>query len=110
MDVDKRSIVALQVDHAGVEKRFRMPYDSTMLLRYLARHLEGQRVAFVYEAGPTGFGLADDLLAAGYPCHGGQPGAVPTATGQRVRTNRLDAQKLAYQLRGGELKGILVPS
>jgi transposase len=37
------------------------------------------------------------------------PAQVPTARGQRVRTNRLDARKLAYQLRGGELKGILVP-
>lgn len=110
MDVDKRSIVALQLDHAGVEKRLRMPYDSATLLGYLARHLQNQRVVLVYEAGPTGFGLADDLLTAGYPCMMVNPAQVPTAKGQRVRTNRLDAQKLAYQLRGGELKGILVPS
>jgi transposase len=38
------------------------------------------------------------------------PAQVPTAHGQRVRTNRLDARKLAYQLRGGGLHGILVPS
>lgn len=110
MDVDKRSIVALHVDHLGVEKPVRMPYDSALLLSYVARHLGDQRVAFVYEAGPTGFGLADDLLAAGYPCLVVNPALVPTAPGQRVRTNRLDARKLAYQLRGGNLEGIHVPS
>jgi transposase len=64
----------------------------------------------VYEAGPTGFGLADALLTAGQSCMVVNPARVPTAKGQRVRTNRLDARKLAYQLRGGDLKGILVPS
>jgi hypothetical protein len=35
---------------------------------------------------------------------------VPTAPGQRVKTNRLDARKLSVSLRGGELKSIHVPS
>jgi transposase len=109
MDVDKRSIVGLQVDHEGVEHGVRMPYEATTLLHYLEHHLAGQRVALVYEAGPTGFGLADDLLAAGYSCMIVNPAQVPTAKGKRVRTNRLDARKLAYQLRGGNLHGILVP-
>lgn len=110
MDVDKRSIVGLHVDHAGVEHAVRMPYDASKMLHYLAHHLPGKRIALVYEAGPTGFGLADDLLAAGYACMVVNPAQVPTPKSQRVRTNRLDARKLAYQLRGGDLKGILVPS
>ena len=110
MDVDKRSIVGLQVDHLGVEKGVRMPYDAATLLSYLQHHLPGQRVALVYEAGPTGFGLADALLGAGYPCLVVNPAQVPTAKSTRVRTNRLDARKLAHQLRGGNLHGILVPS
>ena len=110
MDVDKRSIVALQVDHLGVEHGVRMPYDSAKMLHYVSHRLRGLRVAFVYEAGPTGFGLADDLLAAGHACLVVNPAQVPTAKGQCVRTNRLDARKLAYQLRGGNLQGIHVPS
>jgi len=110
MDVDKRSIVGRQVDHYGTEHGVRMPYDAATLLHYLEHHLAGQRVALVYEAGPTGFGLADTLLAAGFACMVVNPAQVPTERGKRVRTNRLDAQKLAYQLRGGGLKGILVPS
>ena len=87
-----------------------MPYDATKMQHYLSHQLAGKRIALVYEAGPTGFGLADVLLTAGYSCMVVNPALVPTAKGKRVRTNRLDAQKLAYQLRGGHLKGILVPS
>lgn len=109
MDVDKRSIVLTQVDHLGLEKALRMPYDSEHLLGYASRHLGGKKVAFVYEAGPTGFGLHDDIAAAGYACLVVSPSTVPTARGKRVRTNRLDSRKLAYQLRGGNLRGIKVP-
>jgi transposase len=35
---------------------------------------------------------------------------VPTAPGQRVKTNRLDARKLSENLRGGQLRSIHVPS
>jgi len=110
MDVDKRSIVLSQIDHSGTEKMVRMPHRGTCLLNYVRRHLPGQRTAFVYEAGPTGFGLYDSLTAAGHPCLVVTPAAVPTARGRRVRTNRLDARKLALQLRGGSLQGIRVPS
>lgn len=109
MDVDKRSIVLTQLDQAGTEKSLSMPYDSQQLLAYIRRHLPHRRVAFVYEAGPTGFGLHDDLAAAGYPCLVVTPSMVPTARGKRVRTNRLDSRKLAFSLRGGALHGIRVP-
>jgi len=110
MDVDSRSIVMTQVDHLGIEKSVSMPHQGRSLLRYVGNHLRGQRIAFVYEAGPTGFGLHDTLGEAGYPCLVVTPAAVPTARGRRVRTNRLDARKLALQLRGGSLEGIRVPS
>lgn len=110
MDVDKRSIVGHQLDHDGIERPWRLPYRAEQLLQYLKRQCAGQRVALVYEAGPTGFGLADALLTADYACMVVNPAQVPTARGRRVRTNRLDARTLAYQLRGGQLKGILVPS
>src|SRR5262249_23677254 len=38
------------------------------------------------------------------------PSMVPTAPGQRVKTNRLDSKKLSTALRGGELKSIYIPS
>jgi transposase len=74
------------------------------------KHFPGQRLAFVYEAGPTGFGLYDELMAAGHPCLVVAPPMVPRAPGARVKTNRLDSRKLSTGLRGGELKSIHVPA
>jgi len=110
MDVHMHSIALRQIDHPGVEKAVNMPYQGACLLGYVRKHLRGQRIAFAYEVGPTGFGLHDTLTQAGHPCLVVMPSAVPTPRGQRVRTNRLDARKLALQLRGGSLEGIRVPS
>jgi transposase len=110
MDVDKRSIVLTQIDSLGSEKQTRMPYDSDILLKYTQNHLANKLIAFVYEAGPTGWGLYDDISEAGHQCLVVAPSSVPTAKGKRVRTNRLDSRKLALQLKGGSLEGVRVPS
>jgi transposase len=110
LDVDKRSIAMTFSDHKTLLKSLRLPYSSEQLLNYVRKHFPQQRVAFVYEAGPTGFGLYDDLTAEGHPCLVVAPSMVPTAPGQRVKTNRLDSKKLSIGLRGGELRSIHVPS
>src|SRR5438132_12412999 len=69
-----------------------------------------QRVAFAYEAGPTGYGLYDGLVAQEFRCLIASPSMIPKAPGQRVKTNRLDSVGLTENLRGGQLKGIHVPS
>jgi transposase len=97
-------------DHQQLMQSLRLPYSAEQLLRYVRKRFPEQRVAFVYEAGPTGFGLYDELVAAGHPCLVVAPPMVPTAPGARVKTNRLDARKLSTALRGGELKSIHVPS
>ena len=76
-----------------------MHYTSTFVRKIQPQ--DYKRTAFVYEAGPTGFGLYDDISGEGYGCLVVTPSAVPTARGKRVRTNRLDSRKLAVQLRGG---------
>ena len=110
LDVDHHSIVATFADHGKLMQSLRLPYSSRQLINYVGKHFPGQRVAFAYEAGPTGFGLYDELEAAGYPCLVVAPPMVPRAPGQRVKTNRLDSRKLSTALRGGELKSIHVPS
>lgn len=110
MDVDKRSIALTTRDHLDLGKSLKMSNDVEILLSYIENHHAGKRMAFVYEAGPTGFGLHDAIEASGYKCLVVAPQAVPTARGKRVRTNRLDSIKLAGQLRGGQLEGIRVPS
>jgi transposase len=110
LDVDKKSMAVIFTDHEQLMQSLRLPYSAAQLLNYVRKRFPGQRLAFVYEAGPTGFGLYDELVAAGHPCLVVAPPMVPTAPGARVKTNRLDARKLSTALRGGELKSIHVPS
>ena len=110
LDVDKTSIAVTCVDHEQLVTSFRIPNQADPLLHYLRRHFPAQPVALAYEAGPTGYQLYDRLTAAGYTCLVAAPSMIPQAPGQRVKTNRLDSQKLAVTLRGGQLPGIQVPS
>lgn len=110
LDVDKKNMAVIFTDHQQLMQSLRLPYSAAQLLSYVRKHFAQQRVAFVYEAGPTGFGLYDELVAGGYPCLVVAPSMVPTAPGQRVKTNRLDARKLSENLRGGQLRSIHVPS
>jgi transposase len=110
LDVDKKSMSVVFTDHAGWQRAMRMAHSATPLLNYVRKHFASQRVAFAYEAGPTGFGLHDELRRQAYTCVVVAPSKVPRAPGERVKTNRLDSRKLAESLRGGQLQGIHVPS
>jgi transposase len=109
LDVDKRSISVTFTDHQGFVKSLRMPNSVDHLLNHVRKHFADQRVVFAYEAGPTGYGLYDGLVAQAYPCLIAAPSMIPKAPGQRVKTNRLDSRGLAENLRGGQLKSIHVP-
>jgi transposase len=110
LDVDKRSISVTFTDHQGLVKSLRMPYSVEHLLNHVRKHFPNQKVAFGYEAGPTGYGLYDGIVAQGHPCLVAAPSMIPKAPGQRVKTNRLDSRSLSENLRGGQLKSIHVPS
>lgn len=110
LDVDKRSMAATFATHQGVVRSVRLPYGVQPLVTHVRKHFAGQRIAFAYEAGPTGYGLYDGLTARAYPCVIAAPSMIPRAPGQRVKTNRLDSVTLAENLRGGQLKGIRVPT
>jgi len=110
LDVDKRSISVTFTDHQGFLKSLRMPYSVEHLLNHVRKHFPGKKVAFAYEAGPTGYGLYDGIVAQDYPCLIAAPSMIPKAPGQRVKTNRLDSRTLSENLRGGQLKSIHVPS
>ena len=69
----------------------------------------GGTVRFVYEAGPCGYELYRRLNKAGFRCDVAAPSLTPRKPGQRVKTNRRDALKLARYLRAGELTLIVVP-
>jgi transposase len=101
------------------------PSDSTEVRRYgliggthddvlrLAKKLQaahpGVTLKFVYEAGPHGYPLCRCLRAHRYDCIITPPSKIPRAPGERVKTNRRDADTLARLHRAGELTAIHVP-
>jgi transposase len=62
-----------------------------------------------YEAGPTGYVLYWQLTALGVACEVVAPTLVPVKAGDRVKTDRRDAEKLARCHRAGELTAVWVP-
>jgi transposase len=70
----------------------------------------GPRVRGVYEAGPTGFGLARTARERGIDLMVVAPGSIPKGSGDRVKTDRRDAARLARLLAAGELRFAFVPS
>ena len=63
-----------------------------------------------YEAGPCGFGLQRWLTSRGLPCEVIAPALIPRRAGDRVKTDRRDAQQLAVLYRAGALTPVAVPS
>ena len=110
LDVSKKSIAATFTSHHGFIRSLQMPHSVEYLLNHVRKHFANQKIAFVYEAGPTGYGLYDGLAARGYSCMIAAPSMIPRAPGNRVKTNRLDSRGLSESLRGGQLKSIHVPS
>ena len=108
LDVHARSVLAGVIDGASGELRVRRaPVRSEETVGWLRGLPEPVRVA--YEAGPTGYGLARACVAAGIACTVAAPSKIPRASGDRVKTDRRDAERLARLLRLGELVAVRVP-
>jgi len=112
MDTDaKKNQIAL---YRGWEKEPAAEWEAGMdakgikkLIERLER--EEQEIRCVYEAGPCGYELYRKLRKAGIHCDVIAPSLTPRKPGDRVKTNRRDAQNLARLYRAGELTVIGVP-
>jgi hypothetical protein len=69
-----------------------------------------QPVRVGYEAGPSGYGLARACAAAGIACTVAAPSKISRPAGDRVKTDRRDAERLARLLRLGDLVAVRVPA
>ena len=79
-------------------------------VRKLIRKLgSGEELRACYEAGPTGYVLYWQLAELGVQCDVVAPTLVPTKSGDRVKTDRRDAVKLARCHRAGDLTAVWVP-
>ena len=77
------------------------------LIRSLSPH--GEVVSLCYEAGPCGYGVYREIIETGHHCEVVAPSLIPRRAGERVKTDRRDALKLARLHRSGELTAVWVP-
>src|SRR4030081_2858823 len=68
-----------------------------------------EKLRMCYEAGPTGYVVYWQLTALGVTCDVVAPTLVPTKAGDRVKTDRRDAEKLARSYRAGDLTAVWGP-
>jgi transposase len=113
LDVAKaRHAVAVAEDGRNGEVRYWGEIDADAeSVRRLAAKLAKRhgKLHFCYEAGPTGYGLYRQLTQLGHRCSVIAPSLIPRKPGDRIKTNRRDAQQLARLLRAGELTEVWVP-
>jgi transposase len=111
MDVSKDtiSVAVLSPDRdlAEVDKIFN---DETSVRRLVKRLGRPSGLWACYEAGPTGYDLNRLLSAVHVRCDVVAPSLVPKGSGDRVKTDRRDAKRLAGLHRAGELTPVAVPS
>jgi transposase len=108
LDVHATTIVAAVLDaESGELRTFRMSGDAGQAAAFCAGLPKLVRVA--YEAGPTGYGLARELQHRNIECVVAAPSKIPRAAGDRVKTDRRDAEHLVRLLLAGKLHPVRVP-
>jgi transposase len=108
LDVHATKIVAAVLDaETGEVQWFRLGGEIAEAAR-LCAGLPGP-VRATYEAGPTGYGLARELARRGVQCVVAAPSKIPRAAGDRVKTDRRDAEHLVRLLLAGKLHAVRVP-
>jgi transposase len=114
LDVHKETI-AVAIARAGRESPenwgeiANKPKRIAKLVERLNREFDGEVLLFCYEAGPCGYVLYRQLLDLGHDCQVVAPSLIPKKPGERIKTDRRDASKLARTLRNGDLTAVWVP-
>ncbi len=114
MDVHKNSI-SIALAHEGRQGEVRSYgridgslYALDKVIRKLVS--TGNRLHFVYEAGPCGYPIYRHLTAQGFDCMVVAPSRIPKKSGDRIKNDRRDAIQLARLHRAGELSAVYVPN
>jgi transposase len=103
--------IAVAVAEPGGEVRWHgeIPNRLESVRKLMGKLGPGKEIRACYEAGPTGYVLYWQLMQLGVACEVIAPSLVPVKAGDRVKTDRRDAEKLARCYRAGELTAVWVP-
>jgi transposase len=109
LDVHAKATIAAGLELETGEVRFRRINGPPRSVVNYLEALPGPMLA-TYEAGPIGYGLAREAAAQGIEVRVCAPGSIPRKPGDRVKTDRRDAERLVRSLLAGELSFVRVPT
>ena len=110
LDVHAETIAVAVAEVGGEVRALGVIPNRLESIRKLVQKLKPiEELRTCYEAGPTGYVLYWQLQQLGVACEVIAPTLVPTKAGDRVKTDRRDAEKLARCYRAGELTAVWVP-
>ena len=110
IDVHKRTYSLAAVCEGVLVKKWSMEASVCKCIEQLKKYFKDAKIYSVYEAGFSGYSLHRALTDSGIKNIVINPASVQKASNDRVKTDLLDAKKMATQLSQGLLKGIEVPS
>lgn len=110
LDVHAETVAVAVADSDGEVRSLGTIPNRAESIRRLVRKLgPPEQIRACYEAGPTGYVLYWQLAQLGVKCDVIAPTLVPVKAGDRVKTDRRDAEKLARCYRAGDLTPVWVP-
>jgi transposase len=110
MDVHKKGTkVAMQLPGREEAEEFSCATEVGRLVRRIKKASRGE-IRCCYEAGPSGYWLQRELSKRGVACMVVAPSLIPRKPGERIKTDRRDARKLARALRAGDLTEVHPPT
>ena len=88
-----------------------MPSDPKNLLQYVEKHYQNHETTVAYEAGCCGFSAARTFIEYGWNTFVVNAADIPRPSKQGIiKTDKIDAQNIALQLRAGNLSKLTIPS
>jgi transposase len=110
LDVHQESIVSfLFSPQTGESMEEETPNERVQFMRAVGRWRKRGELRLCYEASSAGFVIKRWLDEAGVDCEVVAPGFIPKGSGDRIKTDRRDARKLAQLYQSGMLRTVRVP-
>ena len=109
LDVHAETIAVAVADGDGVRSLGTIPNRRESVGRLIKKLGPATELRVCYEAGPCGYALYWQLTEMSVVCEVVAPTLVPVKAGDRVKTDRRDAEKLARLYRSGDLTTVWVP-
>lgn len=113
LDVHRKDIViAMLAEGSSGPIEWRIEHESSAVQKMAKKfeRLGRGKICCVYEAGPCGYALQRQLQGLGIACDVVAPSMIPIRPGERIKTDRRDARKLAELARAGLLTVVRPPT